>query len=259
MAIHIRNALTWHKRFGILSAFFVIMLSITGILLNHASYIKLDNTYVSSPYILKLYGIRTPTVTAAPINDQWIYHIGGSIYKNITPLEPCDGHLIGAVANSKFTIIACDSSVLFYSSTMAFIDSLNAYFGLPTPIQKIGTIQGNIVIRSQNQLFFFDDSLNIQPAPTDTQVTAIQWSSIQKPPKEILSQIQRMYVGTDITWERFILDIHAGRFFGKLGPLIMDLIAMMFIALAVTGIIIWSKKSKKGSNIHKKHHDKKHN
>lgn len=251
MAMHIRSLLTWHKRFGIFSAFFVIILSVTGILLNHASHIKLDNSYIASPSILKLYGIRIPAVTAAPINDHWIYHIGGSIYKNTTLLEPCDGHLIGAVANPTFTIIACDESVLFYSSTMEFIDSLNAHFGLPTPIQQIGKMQDRIIINSQDQLFLFDDLLNIQPAPTDVQATTIHWSSIQKPPKEALSQIQRMYVGTDITWERLILDIHAGRFLGKLGPLIMDLIAMIFITLAVTGVCIWSKKNKKSSKAHK--------
>jgi len=252
MAIHIRNLLTWHKRFGIFSAFFVIILSVTGILLNHASHIKLDSTYIASPPILKLYGIRMPNVMAAPIDEQWIYHIGGSIYRNKTPLESCDGHLVGAVANSTFTIIACDESVLFYSSTMEFIDSLNTHFGLPTPVQHIGKIQDQIVIRSQDQLFFFDEFLNIQPAPIGTQITAIQWSRIEKPSKDILSQIQRTYVGTDITWERLILDIHAGRFLGKLGPLIMDLIAIMFIVLAMTGLFIWSKKNKKSNKTHKK-------
>lgn len=253
MATNIRKLLTWHKRLGIFSAFFVIMLSMTGILLNHAPHIKLDNAYITSPSILKLYGIRTPNVTATPIDSHWIYHIGGSIYKNETPLESCDGHLIGAVTNPIFTIIACNESVLFYSSTMEFIDSLNAHFGLPTPVQQIGKIQGQIVIRSQDQLFLFDESLNIQSAPNDIQVTAIQWSSLKKPPKDILSQIQRTYVGTDLTWERLILDIHAGRFLGKLGPLIMDLIAIMFITLAVTGIFIWSKKNKKSSRTHKKY------
>ena len=93
---------------------------------------------------------------------------------------------------------------------MEFIDSLNTHFGLPTPVQHIGKIQDQIVIRSQDQLFFFDEFLNIQPAPTGIQITAIQWSRIEKPSKDILSQIQRTYVGTDITWERLILDIHAG-------------------------------------------------
>ena len=251
MAIHIRNLLDWHKRLGIFSAFFVIILSITGILLNHASHIKLDNAYIASPFILKLYGIRTPNITATSIDNHWIYHIGDSIYQNETPLESCEGHLIGAVANPIFTIIACDKSVLFYSSTMEFIDSLNTHFGLPTPIQKIGKFQNTIVIRSQNQLFFFDESLNTQPLPNDTQITAIKWSNIEKPPKEILSQIQRTYIGTDLTWERLILDIHAGRFLGKLGPLIMDIIAIMFITLAVTGIFIWRKKNKKSRKTHK--------
>ena len=63
---------------------------------------KLDSTYIASPPILKLYGIRMPNVMAAPIDEQWIYHIGGSIYRNKTPLEPCDGHLVGA--RSKFNI-----------------------------------------------------------------------------------------------------------------------------------------------------------
>ena len=45
-----------------------------------------------------------------------------------------------------------------------------------------------------------------------------------------------------ISWEKLILDIHAGRFLGVMGVLFMDLVAVIFMLLAATGTFIWFKK-----------------
>ncbi|MGS0729088.1 PepSY-associated TM helix domain-containing protein, partial [Shewanella sp. 0m-11] len=42
-----------------------------------------------------------------------------------------------------------------------------------------------------------------------------------------------------LTWERVLLDMHSGRFFGSLGPWIMDLVALSLLIMAFTGCYIW--------------------
>ena len=42
-----------------------------------------------------------------------------------------------------------------------------------------------------------------------------------------------------------MLDIHSGRFFGAYGVLLFDLIAVILIFLAFTGVIIWIRQSLK--------------
>lgn len=47
-----------------------------------------------------------------------------------------------------------------------------------------------------------------------------------------------------LTVDRVILDIHSGRFFGTLGPWVMDAMAVLFIILSVTGVYMWWHRSR---------------
>ena len=39
----------WHRRLGVIAAFFVLVLSVSGIVLNHSSELGLDRSFVDSP------------------------------------------------------------------------------------------------------------------------------------------------------------------------------------------------------------------
>jgi hypothetical protein len=70
---------------GLTTVLFLILLSITGILLNHTEELKLAKRYVQSEWILNLYGIKTPSISAAfPIADDviWISFISNKLYLN---------------------------------------------------------------------------------------------------------------------------------------------------------------------------------
>ncbi len=45
-----------------------------------------------------------------------------------------------------------------------------------------------------------------------------------------------------VTWDRLLLDLHTGRFFGHLGPYVMDLAAILLLLLAVSGGYNWLKR-----------------
>jgi len=42
-----------------------------------------------------------------------------------------------------------------------------------------------------------------------------------------------------ISWQRVVLDMHSGRWFGPLGPWIVDLAALVLLFLACSGFWIW--------------------
>ena len=51
-----------HRRMGITSALFVILLTVTGLLLQHSPILKLDTSYIQSPALVDWYGIEAPNV-----------------------------------------------------------------------------------------------------------------------------------------------------------------------------------------------------
>jgi uncharacterized iron-regulated membrane protein len=42
-----------------------------------------------------------------------------------------------------------------------------------------------------------------------------------------------------VSVETVLLDVHSGRIFGRRGPLLMDLIALILVALAISGGIVF--------------------
>ena len=46
------TAFLWHRRVGLLAIVLVIILAITGIMLNHTERFKLDETYINNSWLL---------------------------------------------------------------------------------------------------------------------------------------------------------------------------------------------------------------
>ena len=52
------TAFLWHRRIGLTAIILVIVLAVTGIMLNHTEALKLDETYVESATLLGWYGFE---------------------------------------------------------------------------------------------------------------------------------------------------------------------------------------------------------
>ena len=52
------TAFLWHRRVGLFALVLVVILAVTGILLNHTERFKLDETYVNNSWLLSWYGIE---------------------------------------------------------------------------------------------------------------------------------------------------------------------------------------------------------
>ena len=55
---HRFTAFLWHRRIGLLALVLVIILAITGIMLNHTEKLNLDNTFINNSLLLSWYGIE---------------------------------------------------------------------------------------------------------------------------------------------------------------------------------------------------------
>jgi hypothetical protein len=70
---------------------------------------------------------------------------------------------------------------------------------------------------------------------------AVQWSQAAAPPATLALELDALASEGLLTWERVLLDLHAGRLFGRLGPWLVDAVAIALVALALSGIALWVK------------------
>mgnify|MGYP001968757247 FL=1 len=70
-----------------------------------------------------------------------------------------------------------------------------------------------------------------------------KWVAPITTPVEINSAVQAYVRSHEITLERMLLDLHSGRLLGNVGQNIMSFAAVLFILLAISGTIIWLRKS----------------
>ena len=89
-----RESRRWHKRAGLVSAFFVVILSVSGLVLNHTDSFRLGQKPVSSPWVLALYGQHFPELrsfSVAPADKPLLVTaLATHVYVEARPLHQCE-------------------------------------------------------------------------------------------------------------------------------------------------------------------------
>lgn len=238
----------WHKKLGIFSAAFLIFLSITGVLLNHAHDLSLDSNDVNAPFLLELYGVELPEVTAVELAHNWLSHQEGVLYFDYNEFGVCKGDFVGAVSLPDYWIAVCTLEIQLFTYTNQLVERAGPVQGLPQPVERVGKCYNSLCLFDGSQIFQLDADAMAWMAVDYSEGKALQWVALTEPPLHVLAQVQYNRHGGEITWERVVMDLHAGRFLGSVGPLFMDAVALLFIVLAITGIVLWAQKSRKGAS-----------
>ncbi len=235
----------WHRRAGIVSSFFVLLLSVTGVLLNHTSELGLSQASVNSTVAKSLYGLPSPKVQSFPFRvdgkNTWLSLVDQSLYYDQNNIFQCDSPLVGVHYTPQNWFLACRNHLVTFDSTFQVVDIDTPAYGLPESINGIGPCGSSFCVNAKLGSFRYNlkqaswESTNLTPAIART-VAA---------PTNIKTAIIANYQGDILSWERVVLDIHAGRFIGVIGPWIMDLMAILFIILAMSGVFLWLKSNKK--------------
>ena len=137
---------------------------------------------------------------------------------------------VGLVELADVFVVASDAALYLYRGNGQLIEKLGPGTLPGSPVQAIGSSARRIVLRTASGVFSSADALSWRPASE----RRVRWSV----PAELSISEQRGYeeaLAPGISVEQLLLDLHSGRFAGRYGPLVVDLLALLLAVLSLSG------------------------
>ncbi|NNC98880.1 MAG: hypothetical protein HKN85_01735 [Gammaproteobacteria bacterium] len=257
-----RRAMTrWHRRIGLLSALAVLLLSTTGIALNHLDSLFDGNDFVTSEWLIDWYGIKPASEvwlfagSNAPIssgqtdenpqdNGLQISWADGTISINQQAMLFNQGRLLGVTKYQDITHVFTASELHLFSAGGERIESITLSPASTITAVYQTELPDNYFLRLHDKTRLYD--LNLlewrDDPPSPLQKTGDLQSEVvlleQNHPAYRLSRHHSLLKS------KIIQDLHNGSFFGRFGRLVLDFFALCFIVLAGTGVISWYGRSR---------------
>ena len=238
----IKLSYRWHRRIGVVVALPLLLLSITGIALNHEQIFKLDETYIDSPLILDWYQVSPiEEPKAIKIDQTWVTLLDDTLYLNTNRKSTNFHLLIGASKLGEIIAVADERSLmLFTADSFELIERVNRAALPPGKIQAISAKSGRLAIDTTAGQYIYDEL--IQQYSSDAIRPPISPPVYSQISPKLRSEIIADWRSQGVSIWRLILDIHTGRVFGQLGTLINDLAALCILLLVASGLYNWNKR-----------------
>ena len=228
----------WHRRTGIAIFVFLVLLSGTGLVLNHSSGLRLDQRFVDWQWLLARYGDRSGELRTYRAGERWVTRsIGGDVFLDSAEIASCRGELLGAVAVPPDVIVAaCEEELLLLTPDGELVEAITASTGLPAPLTAVGVAGEALVVQSAGDwlradLDRLDFSRRVEGGETIAQQAAAE---LPAPLRAAIPAAPRW-----LTWERVLLDLHSGRLFGNPGVWVVDLVALLLVCISCSGVTMW--------------------
>ena len=227
----------WHARIGIAAVVFFLFLAVTGVVLNHATELGLDKRYVHAAWLARWYGIAPQAPSHAfrsgqhdlvAANGRWL--LDGRISGEKFP-QP-----VGLAELPGMVVVASSASLYVYGQDGVLVDRLEKTALPGIPVQAIGSGARQLVLRTAAGIFETTDTLSWHPTPRG----AIAWSA----PAELSAAERERYaelLEPGVSVQRMLQDLHSGRFAGRYGPLVVDLLAVFLALLSLSGAWLFLK------------------
>lgn len=231
-----------HQRLGMVVAVLVLLVSVTGILLNHTEELALDQQTVSSSWLISLYGIPLPQVYSYQVNDQWVSGVGDKLYFGNREVTYCADRLSAVVNYQQMLVAACGDGLLLLTQEGDVIERLGTGLDLPSRVQSMSVDQGQLLLQALDKAVMVNlDGMSWQFVEPPL---SLEWVKAIDAPIKITRKLQYEFVSSELTLERVILDLHSGRLATKLGVWVVDLAALLMIFLALSGLWVWFSKKR---------------
>ncbi|OUR73510.1 peptidase [Methylophaga sp. 42_8_T64] len=228
-----------HRSMGAIVAVFVMMLAVTGVLLNHTVDFKLDQRYLTWDWLLEHYGVANVEPDAVFLLDQHVIsQFDTQVFVDAKPVTHVQRALLGGVVLDDLIVIATDDALILLSPEGEFIERMGSAAGVPAMIQNIGLFHGDPVIQTRDGMFRSDFLLEQWERIS---LVGIGWSTPQPMPDSVEIELAEYFHGKGITVERLILDIHNGHIVERYGIWILDILALMMIVISLTGLWMWGR------------------
>ena len=236
-----------HRSLGLAVAIFVVILAMSGLLLNHTSELGLKQKHLHMPWLNQLYGLRAPSCSAAyAVDTHWLSLWGGRVFLDSKALDmPLTRQLHGAFMQEGLLIVVSAEQISLFSMQGERVDRLD-YPAQRTPARAGRSTQGVVLEFTPPVLW---QQLNQGMTALETVQTGsngeVIWAEKSALPEALRASIAQHYQGEGITLERLVLDVHSGRIAGRLGVYVMDAVAIAMLFLVISGgILAWLRRRK---------------
>ncbi len=236
-----RSVYLWHRYLGLAAALFAAMLAVSGVLLNHADALRLDQSYLRSSWLLRWYGLQPDADWRCYLLDtDWICANSMQLTYNGRRVLNLTEQPLGIMEISGLRVLAFRTSLLLLTTHGQTLERITAAQGLPIPIRRIGRdVSGRLILQHHAQSYSADmDTLQWTP----TAERGIQWSAPVPPPPALRTHLENNHSVARLSWERVLLDLHSGRLLGRYGIYIMDGAALLLLLLAASGLIVYTQR-----------------
>jgi hypothetical protein len=252
----------WHKKIGLFFCLWLILLAVTGILLNHTEDLYLNQKPIQSDWLLDWHDITAPEAITAfmPSKNKIITQIDNAIFLNDQSITQSSEPLMGSIEIDHLEIpmivLAFQTYLEQFTTAGEKIDT----HPLHSPVQKIGVFHDNKkkpigIIETNDGSYLYSQDLiewkSIQPSPnpplekvtSPVQPTETDWAKSILLTDKQRQEIQKQYRQTQLSWEKVILSLHNGYFFGTAGKWLTDIWGMLAIFISITGFYLWKQKN----------------
>lgn len=205
-AHYLRSLYSWHRWIGVTASLLVLLLAATGLLLNNATAWQLDQRYACPAWLLAPYNLDLQAPTqGVRYADAYWTRYAGWLWRGSTALQAIDADAQLQQGQHGLWLLTGDGATALYEPQGKLL-ARGLRFNLPAGLA----------------------ATTLQPLPADLVATLEQQAQCHQ-----------------ITWERWLLDLHAGRLFGPWGPYLMDAAAILFMLLAGTGLTLWLRQRRR--------------
>lgn len=241
----LRSFYVWHRYMGVSAAAFVLIIAVTGALLNHTGDLELDSRHVRTNWILDWYGIEAPERLLSYLAGEYrVTLMEDRLYLDRIAIDGTWHELYGAARLGDTVVIGVDNVILLVTPMAEIIERLDGEDGVPAGIRKIGrTADGVLVVQAGSNHYRADNDL-VRWTSWQGDPATVDWSQTNPVAPQLKTALQNQYRNEILPLERLVLDLHSGRFFGKVGPWVFDIAALLLILLALSGTLIWLKRKR---------------
>ncbi len=235
-----------HRWAGVSVVAFVLILAISGILLNHSSDVGLDRRYVTSQWLLDAYGMEVPEPTSSyAAATHRVTLVGERLFLDGNDVGTSARSLAGIAVLDELLIVAADKRALVMTRAGDLVEAMDLGAFLRDPLARVGVDRGRVVLQSGDLVLRSDTDVSVFDVWSDADSAEIEWSTESPLDDAERQAIASLYRGHGLTVERVLLDLHSGRFFALPGRLMLDFVALLMIVLSLTGLFLSRKRNRR--------------
>ena len=248
----------WHKRAGLFAFVFMGWLGLSGILLNEATDLDLNNRRVDWTWLMSLYGLHAdPPQSGLGAGGHWLAVAGDNTVLDGKPLAQAIEAPLGFVAGpepgqpaKQMLYVGREDSVVLLAPDGSRVDELRMP---PLPIgsiRRIGSVAakpGSLAIQGSDTAYLSEDE---GESWKPVAATEVQWSVRQPLPQDVRGSLLP-YSRPSVSVQQILVDAHSGRLFGRFGTFFVDAVGIAALLLATSGVwMMWrtSKARRKQAN-----------